>query len=141
MKSALLLEYDPGTRGQITTLLETLGYIVAQAPSPQAALHTLQTVRFDVVLTCTAFNADDRRSFIGELGRLAPGAAIVFLVDGEAMRAGYHDRSAALLFKPVTLRALRRVIHFGLDGLGMQPAWAPPLVERRRRSERRVLPR
>jgi CheY-like chemotaxis protein len=141
MKSALLLEYDPGTRRQLSTLLETLGCIVAQAPSPQAALHTLQTVRFDLVLTCTAFNADDRRSFIGEMARLAPRAVIVFLVDGEGIRAGYHDRNAALLFKPVTLKALRRVIHFGLDGLGMQPAWTPPPVERRRRPQRRMLPR
>jgi CheY-like chemotaxis protein len=141
VKSALLLEYNPETRSQIATLLGTLGYIVVPAPSPQAALHTLQTVRFDLVLTCTAFNADDRRSFIGELARLAPGAVIVFLVDEESARAGYHDRSAALLFKPVTLRALRRVIHFGLDGLGMQPAPLTPPVERRRQSPRRVLPR
>jgi CheY-like chemotaxis protein len=141
MKSALLLEYDPDTRSELTRLLGTLGYIAVPAPGPQAALNTVQTLRFDLILTCTAFNADDRRSFVGELARLAPHAVIVFLVDEESARAGYHDRNAALLFTPVSLRALRRVIHFGLDGLGMQPAWAPPPVERRRQSPRRVLPR
>ena len=67
MKSALLLEYDEPARGQIAGLLKSLGYIVALAQSPLAALHTTQALRFDAVLTCTDANADDRRSFIGEL--------------------------------------------------------------------------
>jgi CheY-like chemotaxis protein len=131
MKSAMLLEYDEVTRGQIAGLLNSLGYIVAFAQSPQAGLHAAQALRFDAILTCTDTDADDRRSFIGELARLAPHAAIVFLLDGEAAGSGAHGRGA-LLFKPATLQSLRRVLDFGVDGLGMRHASLPPGLERRR---------
>jgi len=138
MKSAMLLEYDDTAREQIASLLRSLGYVVACAAAPQAALHAARALRFDVVLTCTDFNADDRRSFVGELARLAPGATIVFLLDSDATGCGRADRASALLFKPVTLDALRRVLEFGVDGLGQRQVWMPPGRERRRRPERRL---
>jgi CheY-like chemotaxis protein len=39
MKSAMLLEYDDAARAQIASLLQSLGYVVACAATPQAALH------------------------------------------------------------------------------------------------------
>jgi CheY-like chemotaxis protein len=138
MKSAMLLEYDDAARAQIASLLQSLGYVVACAATPQAALHAAQALRFDVVLTCTDFNADDRRSFVGELARLAPGATIVFLLDSDATGCGCADRASALLFKPVTLGALRRVLEFGVDGLGQHQLWVPPERERRRMPQRRM---
>ena len=141
MKSALLLEYDDAERGQVARLLKSLGYVVANVATPQAALGTAQAVRFDAILTCTDFNADDRRSLTGELARLAPGAHIVLLLPGDAAGSGYHQRSGALLFKPVTLRGLRRVLDFGVDGLGMRPSGFTPEHERRRPGLRRQRPR
>jgi len=138
MKSAMLLEYDADTRGQLGTMLKSLGYVVAAPTSAQGALHTAQAIRFDVVLTCTEFNADDRRAFMGELGRLAPGATMIHLLDADSSGAGYHDRNSALLFKPVTLRSLRRVIDFGIDGMGAQPSYLGPDEERRRQGQRRM---
>ena len=136
MKSALLLEYDAAARGQTAGLLKSLGYIVANAATPQGALATAQAVRFDAVLTCTDFNADDRRSLAGELARLMPGSAIVVLLAGDATGAAWHERACSLLFKPVTLRALRRVLEFGVDGAGMRAAMPPPACERRRAQRR-----
>lgn len=141
MKSALLLDHDDASREQLAGLLKSLGYVVARVATPQAALSTAQAVRFDAILTCTDFNADDRRSFTGELARLAPGAAVVLLLADDAAGSGYHQRSGALLFKPVTLRSLRRVLDFGVDGLGMHPAWIAPEQERRRPAGRRQRPR
>ena len=141
MKCALLVEHDPVAGEEIAALLKSLGYIVATTDNPRAALNTAQTVRFDLVLTYTTFNADDRRSFTGELARLAPGAAVVLLLADDAAGSGYHQRSGALLFKPVTLRSLRRVLDFGVDGLGMHPAWIAPEQERRRPAGRRQRPR
>lgn len=141
MKSALLLEYDEAAREQIAGLLKSLGYIVASAATPQGALQTAEAVRFDAVLTCTDANADDRRAFVGELARLAPDAAIVFLLDADAVGRGYRQGSSAMLFKPITLQALRRVLAFGVDGLGLQPVWLAPAEERRRRPQRRLRPR
>ena len=126
MKSALLLEYDEADRAHIARLLNSLGYLVAPAATPQSALQTVQALRFDAVLTCTEFNADDRRSLSGELARLAPGAPIVLLLDTDAAGAGYHQRAGALLFKPVSLNGLRRVLDFGVDGLGQHPLWRAP---------------
>lgn len=141
MKSALLLEYDEAERAQTSHLLKALGYLVAPAATPQSALQMVQALRFDAVLTCTDFNADDRRSLSGELARLAPGAPIVLLLDSDAVGAGYHQRTSALLFKPVTLNGLRRVLAFGVDGLGQHPVWRAPGQERRRRPQRRMHPR
>ena len=141
MRCALLLDHDTTSRDRVAGLLAARGYVVAAADSAQAALHTAHTVRFDVVLTDTAFNVDDRRSFVGELGRLAPAAPVVLLADSAAAIPIYHDGCGAVLTKPVTGRALRRVLEFGLDGYGMLPV--PPLREheRRRNGDRRHRPR
>ena len=136
MKSAMLLEYDTAAREETAGLLKSLGYIVANAATPQGALATAKAVRFDALLTCTDFNADDRRSLVGELARLMPGSAIVMLLDSDATGAAWHDRACSLLFKPVTLRSLRRVLEFGVDGGGMHAAM-PPGDGERRRAERR----
>jgi len=141
MKSAMLLEYDDEARARTAGLLKSLGYVVATVATPQAALATAQAVRFDALLTCTDFNTDDRRSFTGELARLAPDAHVVLMLDSDAAGAGYHQRSGALLAKPVTLRGLRRVLEFGVDGFGMRAAWPLPKRERRRPAERRQRPR
>jgi hypothetical protein len=113
MKSAMLLEYDDTAREQTASLLQSLGYVVACAATPQAALHASQSM-------------------------LAPGASIVYLLDSNATGCGCADRASALLFKPVTLAALRRVLEFGVDGLGQQQLWVPLQRERRRMPQRRL---
>jgi len=140
MKSALLLEYEDQARDEICALLKSLGYIVAQAATPQAALQALEGVRFDAIFSCTDANTDDRRSLLGELARLAPGAAIVYLAGADALRGGHPQRDSALLFKPVSLKSLRRVLEFGIDGLGARPVHVGPARERRD-GQRRARPR
>jgi CheY-like chemotaxis protein len=143
MKCALLVEHDPLACGEIAALLKSLGYIVATTDSPRAALNTAQTLRFDLILTYTTFNADDRRSFIGEISRLAPQAPVVLLLDDDSQVPTQAGR-IAVLTKPVTLRALRRVIEFGIDGNGAMPSYASqpaPRQERRRQGQRRMRPR
>ena len=143
MKCALLVEHDPLACGEIAGLLKSLGYIVATTDSPRAALNTAQTLRLDLILTYTTFNADDRRSFIGEISRLAPQAPVVLLLDDDSQVPTQAGR-IAVLTKPVTLRALRRVIEFGIDGNGAMPSYASqpaPRQERRRQGQRRMRPR
>ena len=144
MRCALLVEHDPVAGGEIAALLKSLGYIVATTDSPRAALNTAQTLRVDLILTYTTFNADDRRSFIGEITRVAPEAAVVLLLDDETHVPHYHAGRIAVLPKPITLRGLRRVIEFGIDGNGAMPSYAmqqAPGEERRGRGQRRVRPR
>jgi CheY-like chemotaxis protein len=137
MRCALLVDHDPESRETLTALLKARGYVVAPTGSAQTALHTAQTVRIDVVLTDTVFNVDDRRSFIGELGRLAPQAPVILLADSAAAIPIYHDHCSAVLAKPVTARALRRVLEFGVDGYGMLPIHPGWEHERRRKADRR----
>jgi DNA-binding NtrC family response regulator len=130
--------------GEIAGLLKSLGYIVATTDSPRAALNTAQTVRFDVILTYTTFNADDRRSFLGEITRVAPNAPVILLLDNETQVPHYHAGRIAVLAKPVTLRSLRRVVEFGIDGNGAMPSHAMhalPRQERRQQGQRRMRPR
>jgi DNA-binding NarL/FixJ family response regulator len=144
MKCALLVEHDPLACGEIAALLKSLGYIVATTDSPRAALNTAFTVRFDLILTYTTHNADDRRSFLGEITRLAPQAPVVLLLDDETQISPYQAGRIAVLSKPVTLRSLRRVIEFGIDGNGAMPSHATlpaPREERRRQGQRRMRPR
>lgn len=144
MKCALLVEHDPVAGEEIAAMLKSLGYIVATTDNPRAALNTAQTVRFDLVLTYTTFNADDRRSFIGEITRLAPQAPVILLLDEQSHVASYHAGHSTALAKPVTLRALRRVIEFGIDGNGAMPSHAMHATqqkERRRQGQRRMRPR
>ena len=143
MKCALLVEHDPLACGEIAALLKSLGYIVATTDSPRAALNTAQTVRFDLILTYTTFNADDRRSFIGEITRLAPQTPVVLLLDDKT-HVPHHAGRIAVLAKPVTVRSLRRVVEFGIDGNGAMPCRAThpaPGPERRRQAQRRHHPR
>lgn len=140
MKSALLLEYEDTAREDICALLKSLGYIVALAATPQAALQALEGVRFDAIFSCTDANADDRRSFLGELARMGSGAAIVYLACPDARHAGHPHHDSALLFKPVSLKSLRRVLDFGVDGFGARPLHAG-LARERRDGQRRARPR
>ncbi len=144
MRCALLIEHDPVARGDIAALLTSLGYIVATTDSPRAALNTAQAVRFDLILTYTTFNADDRRSVVGEMTRLAPQAPVILLLDEKSHVASHYTGCSAVLYKPVTLRSLRRVIEFGIDGNGAMPSFAThglPREERRRQGQRRLRPR
>lgn len=144
MKCALLVEHDQFACEEIAALLKSLGYIVATTDSPRAALNTAYTVRFDLILTYTTHNADDRRSFLGEITRLAPQAPVVLLLDDETQISPYQAGRIAVLSKPVTLRSLRRVVEFGIDGNGAMPSHAMqpmPREERRRQGQRRMRPR
>jgi CheY-like chemotaxis protein len=138
MKCALLLERNPDARREIAALLRSLGYLVASVDTAASLINTAYALRCDVILTDTTFNMDDRRAFLGELERLAPAAPIVLLTEGERIPA-HADRQRPLLAKPVTLRALRRVVEFGIDGFGMLPtAVGARGHERRRHAPRRA---
>lgn len=138
MKCALLVEHDPVNREHAERLLKAFGYVVAATDNAQTALHTAQAVRVDVILTDTAFNTHDRRSFVGELGRLAPAAPVILMTEATAGIPIYHDGCSAVLSKPLTPRALRRVLELSLDDREHRlPAQAACDHERRRQADRR----
>jgi hypothetical protein len=69
---------------------------------------------------------------------------VILLMDDKTHVVGNYTGSSAVLSKPVTLRSLRRVIEFGIDGNGAMPSHAShalPQEERRRQGQRRARPR
>jgi len=137
MKYALLYDEDAAARRHSATLLKSLGYLVAETATAQAALNATEALHFDVILTSSAHAAGDRRSLPGELARLAPGTPTVLLLDdGEPFPPLYHAFSATVT-KPVTVRSLRHALEFGLDGTGARAVPASVRHERRDGDRRR----
>jgi CheY-like chemotaxis protein len=131
MKYALLFDDDAAARRHSATLLKSLGYLVAETATAQAALNATEALHFDVILTSSAHAAGDRRSLPSELSRLAPDTPTVLLLDeGEPFPPLYHAFSATVV-KPVTVRSLRHALEFGLDGTGARPVPAAIRFERR----------
>lgn len=137
MKCALLVDHDAAARDATATILQSLGYVVAPTDCVRTALHTVQAIRVDAVLTDTAFNEDDRRGFVGELARLAPSAPVILMTDKAGAPPLFRDGCVAIVPKPVSPRDLRRILEFGIDGCGMQPSHPGCNHERRRQPDRR----
>lgn len=135
MKSALILEKDTQACVRMSKLLSCLGYVTAPVRTAEEALNVVRAIKFNVIVTCTATRRHDRRLLTGELKRAAPDAAVVLIAenDEECKSLLYRAQGlSAVLRRPPTADALRRVIDFGLDGYGLQPAYEPPPLERRK---------
>jgi CheY-like chemotaxis protein len=136
MKYALVLERDPSSSEKTSQLLRWLGYVTAPVQTPVEALNVAGTISFDVIVTCTAVQPNERRSLTGELKRAAPEAAVVLIADEDeenpAARARKYPGTSAVLARPPSVEALRKVVEFGIDGSGLQPIHVPPSQERRR---------
>jgi CheY-like chemotaxis protein len=137
MKYALIFDEDAAARRHSATLLKSLGYLVAETATAQAALNATQALHFDVILTCSAHAAGDRRALPGELSRLAPGTPTVLLLDEDEPFPPLYHAFSATVTKPVTVRALRHALEFGLDGTGPHPVPSPVRFERRDGQRRR----
>ena len=137
MKYALVYDEDAAARRHTAILLKSLGYLVAETATAQATLNATTALHFDVILTSSAHAAGDRRALPGELSRLAPATPTVLMLgEDEPFPPLYHSFSATVT-KPVTVRALRHALEFGLDGTGAHPVHAPIRFERRDGQRRR----
>lgn len=136
MKSALILERDAAASARTSQLLRCLGYVPAPVRTPQEALNVVSAIKFDVVVTYTAKIPNDRRSLTAELKRAAPASAVLLIADNDPF---YDELPApgtrgvsAVLRRPPSADAIRRVVQFGADGYGLQPLSVPPSGERRK---------
>nr|WP_314540275.1 hypothetical protein [uncultured Massilia sp.] len=137
MKYALLNDEDVDARRHSAALLKSLGYTVAETDSAAAALNATRALRFDVILTTQTHGDGDRRSLSGELNRLAPWAPTILLVPSDGPLPPQYRQFSGTINKPVTVRALRHAIEFGLDGTGAHPVLLRTGRERRCGSQRR----
>lgn len=136
MKSALILERDAHASMRTSKLLSCLGYVTAPVRTAEAALNAVSTIKFNLIVTFTATRPNDRRSLTGELKRAAPEAVVVLIAenDDEYRKSSPYcvQGLSAVLKRPPTADAVRRIIDFGLDGYGLQPAYVRPRLERRK---------
>jgi len=135
MKYALIHDDDAAARRHTATLLRTLGYLVAETTTAQATLNATKALHFDVILTSSAHATGDRRSLPGELSRLAPDTPTVLLLDEDEPFPPLYHAFSATVTKPVTVRALRHALEFGLDGTGAHPV--PSRIRFERRNDQR----
>ncbi|WP_230030005.1 hypothetical protein [Massilia sp. Bi118] len=93
-------------------------------------------IQFDLILTCTAVNHDDRRSLTGELKRCSPEAFIVLLADpGPALQAAPGNQGVnAVLYRPFAIDELNKIIDAGLPRTGQLLLPSCTAAERRRRA-------
>lgn len=134
MRHALVLEKDSTSSEQTSRLLRSLGYVTAPVRSPDEALNVASAIKFDVIVTCTAKNPDDRRALTGELKRAAPEAAIILIAEPEdtgGQAAIKCPGVSAVINRPPSAKMLRQIVDFGIDGYGLQPAVVLPSQERR----------
>lgn len=135
MKYALLYDDDAAARRHSAALLKSLGYLVAETTSARAALNATRALHFDVIFSSCARADDDRRSLPGEFSRLAPDTPTILLLDDGEPFPPQYDAFSATVTKPVTVRALRHALEFGLDGTGPRPV--PRAVRYERRDSQR----
>jgi CheY-like chemotaxis protein len=133
MKYALLYDDDAAARRHSATLLKSLGYTVAETATADATLNATRALRFDVIFAAGTHAAGDRRSLPGELNRLAPRTPTILLLPQDEPLPPIYQSFSATVTKPVTIRALRHALEFGLDGTGVRPV--PPAVRRERRHD------
>lgn len=136
MKSALILEKDTTSSIDTARMLKWLGYISAPVGTGDEALNIARAISFDLIVTHTAEKPYDRRSLTGELKRLAPEAAIVLISDNgnehSSAKTWYYSGASAVIIRPPTIEAFRKILVFGIDGYGLQPANTSFTHERRR---------
>lgn len=141
MKYALLNDDDAASRRHSAALLKSLGYTVAETDTAAAALNATRALRFDVILTAQTHGEGDRRALPGELTRLAPRTPTILLVPRDGPLPPQYRSFSGTVTKPVTVRALRHALEFGLDGSGALPVPPPVRHERRHDGQRRGGPR
>jgi DNA-binding NarL/FixJ family response regulator len=132
MKHALVLGRTAAMCNEITDILGKHGFRVAPVFNAKKALHVARILPFDLIVTCTTRNPDDRRSLTGEIKHYAPDAFIVLLSDqaGDTERAA-DDGVDQILPLPVTRQALARALDAVSAGHWRPPAMRPFTAERR----------
>lgn len=137
MKFALIFEKDVASSQKTSQLLKWFGYMTAPVHSAAEAFNVVKAINTDVIVTCAASNAGERRLITNELKRLAPNATIILMTenDSEYESARMHGYAGvdALIKRPASVDAFRRILHSELDTVAIQSRGITREQERRKR--------
>ena len=136
MKYALVVENNPVSCNSTSSILTSLGYLVTPTFNLRKALHAVQMIQFDLIVTWTVENADDRRALPGELKRHSRDAVLIWVRDpGSGTTAsGKFDGVDAIVHRPFTAQDMRHVIASCTDGVAVPPMPLRQQEERRGRA-------
>lgn len=136
MKYALVLEQDAAVCNHTSTLLSSIGYLVTPVFKASKALHAVQMIQFDLIVTWTVVNPGDRRCLAGELKRYAPGAILILLTSEEEVPPVSNGIAGVngVLCRPFTTEDVKKVVEDDYTSIGTAPPAVALRDERRRRS-------
>jgi PleD family two-component response regulator len=134
MKYALVVENNAITCNGTSAILASLGYLVTPTFSLRKALHAVRMIQFDLIVTWTVANPDDRRALTGEFKRHSPHAILILVADGDANPSvnGHLDGIDAVVHRPLTARDIRTVVESSVADVGLSTAPSRSRVERRK---------
>jgi CheY-like chemotaxis protein len=135
MRYALVLESNLEICNDTASLVASMGYLVTPVYNAKKALHAAHMIQFDLIVTCTATIAGDRRCLIGELARCSPDAILILVSEsGTGATENQLDGVNAVVRRPVVEGDLGKAVD---DALHKPITYWPPLWlprERRRRA-------
>lgn len=112
MNYALVVENNAITCTDTSAILTSLGYLVTPTFNLRKALHAVQMLQFDLIVTWTVVNPDDRRALTGELKRHSPDAVLILIKDSAAgsSLADRFDGVDAVLYRPFTAQDVKSIV-------------------------------
>jgi len=136
MKYALVVENSALTCNSTSILLASLGYLVTPTFNLRKALHAVQMIQFDLIVTWTVVNPDDRRALSGEFKRHSPDAILILVMDGESgsVLNGNADGIDAVLQRPLTAQDIKTVLESSDNDIVLPTLASPMQGERRKRA-------
>jgi PAS domain S-box-containing protein len=133
-ESVLLVEDDEGVRQVTKRALEEGGYRVLEAANGRDALALLASTssRIALVLTDVVMPKMSGRELADRIAELSPGTPVIFTsgyTDGEIVRRGLLDPTAAFIQKPFGPEAILRMVRERVEGTSLpstppSPSWA-----------------
>jgi signal transduction histidine kinase/DNA-binding response OmpR family regulator len=127
-ETILLVEDDSSVRLTSVRVLESFGYRVLSAGSPEDALALVQRAgQIDLVLSDVVMPGMSGVELAGQLAKLRPGLPVHFMsgyAQSAVERQGLADVAGRLLAKPFTAQALARHVRKALDDARCMPSSA-----------------
>lgn len=135
MNYALVLENDAASCNKTSAILASLGYLVTPTFNLRKALHAVQMIQFDLIVTWTVVNPDDRRALPGEFRRHSPDAILVLVKDPgtTSLSANNIVGVNAILYRPFTADDVKRVVESSVQGIKLPTSSVFQQGERRKR--------
>lgn len=135
MNYALVVENNAISCNNTSAILASLGYLVTPTFNLRKALHAVQMIQFDLIVTWTVVNPNDRRALTGEFRRHSPDAVLILVKDSETTPSSAHDIPGvnAILYRPFTANDVKRVVESHVHGSGLPTSSSFLRGERRKR--------